>query len=342
MKRFKAQITNVTENNNNFLENNKNSVNNVVTIASLYINGNFKESKTISTTPPKSAPNLYFGGDGRSGNAQYFRGKIYSLYLFDNVRTPNQVRNDVVETPAADDEHIIYAGTKLDDKIFNSTSKHKINDASSTTPLTIEARITIDLDESGRQGVIVGNYPNQDNNTDKKSFNIEIHENYKVRVYFNGTYDIKFNSNLKNYQLKDKNGNLKPFYIAITLQCVEGIDINDVNIEYTSTSTDDSPQNIANINEPYLKILKNRMGNAGISLENNNIFFYKVQDILKLYTKDENGNIYPINVQSVNEARGVSASAIEPILYNIFMNKLLDYSIADTFDRTYLQNNDQS
>ena len=64
--------------------------------ANLYVNGALKETVAIEPTLPTLSTNLRIGGDARAGNTQYFKGKIYSVHLFDGVRTAEQIVIDRV------------------------------------------------------------------------------------------------------------------------------------------------------------------------------------------------------------------------------------------------------
>ena len=62
--------------------------------AKLYINGELKETIAVETDIPNLTSTTYVGGDGRSGNTQYFKGKIYSVHVFDDVRTAEEIKTD--------------------------------------------------------------------------------------------------------------------------------------------------------------------------------------------------------------------------------------------------------
>ena len=56
-----------------------------------------------------------------------------------------------------------------------------------------------------------------------------------------------------------------------------------------------------------------------------------------MYSKDADNNLYPINTPTPTNADGISGTAFEPLLYNIFINKFLDYAISDIFKQTYIE-----
>jgi len=65
---------------------------------SLYVDGSFVQSvkKALPFGKPVG-PAYRLGGDGRQGNTQYFKGKIYSIALFDDTRSPAEIKMDMVE-----------------------------------------------------------------------------------------------------------------------------------------------------------------------------------------------------------------------------------------------------
>ena len=45
---------------------------------------------------PSDAKNFVVGGDYRTGNTQYFKGTIWSIALFSDVRSSEQIKSDAV------------------------------------------------------------------------------------------------------------------------------------------------------------------------------------------------------------------------------------------------------
>lgn len=71
--------------------------------AKLYINGVLKETIVVDSEIPNSTSTTYIGGDGRSGNGQYFKGKIYSMHVFDDVRTAEEIVMDRIYVPVTEE-----------------------------------------------------------------------------------------------------------------------------------------------------------------------------------------------------------------------------------------------
>ena len=66
------------------------------TIAYLYINGELTETKELELPLPVSNDGYHVGGDFRPNNSQYFKGVIYSVGLFDHVRSAEQIKQDML------------------------------------------------------------------------------------------------------------------------------------------------------------------------------------------------------------------------------------------------------
>lgn len=65
-----------------------------------YINGELKE--TISATYPahkEVTAKLAVGGDQREGSAYYFKGSIKSIRLYNDIRTPEEIKSDYTSQP---------------------------------------------------------------------------------------------------------------------------------------------------------------------------------------------------------------------------------------------------
>lgn len=70
-------------------------------IVSIYVNGSLKGSKECEITA--SPKNCYvIGGDNRSGNGQYFKGKIKSIAIYEDVRSAEEIVNDKNEVDKTD------------------------------------------------------------------------------------------------------------------------------------------------------------------------------------------------------------------------------------------------
>lgn len=90
-----------------------------------YVDGVLKQtlsagvaSNTVSTTA------MHLGGDPRSGNAQYFKGTIYSVAAFKNIRSASQVATDKNSISTTDSNLLAYyelsgTPTTIEDKSSN-------------------------------------------------------------------------------------------------------------------------------------------------------------------------------------------------------------------------------
>ena len=174
--------------------------------ASLYVNGKLAETKHLSCSLPKLTNDFKIGGDNRGGNAQYFKGTIYSVSLFNDVRTAGEIANDsILVLPNANG--LIYSEyftkdaeeLKIDSEKLNALlgeEAYELKDSLSSTPNTIEATVKLPNDLSQDIGVIVGNYVN--NTID--SLGLEIIQNglVKLSIISGGVReDIIFSTALK-------------------------------------------------------------------------------------------------------------------------------------------------
>ena len=155
-------------------------------LASLYVNGVFSQSLTMNTELPESVENFAIGGDYRSGNAQYFKGSIYSVNLFADARTAEEVQSDVVAVDARSEDLIYSAYAYGENELsafygqsFAANLSGKTVCSVPGTPLTIESVIMLPKSHKDRGGVIIGNYCAEDN-----EINLEIYTGGKVRLYY--------------------------------------------------------------------------------------------------------------------------------------------------------------
>jgi len=160
------------------------------TKAILYINGTFARAAELSVTLPEGIDGFQIGGDNREDNTQYFKGIIHAINLFDEVRTPDQIRMDAILV-AEGEENLIYSNYFAKkqttsnnyqeaapvDKIFTAQTLHKIDKVFNATPQTIEALIRTG---TGKEvtGVIVGNYSEEA----QSYLNLELCEGGRVRL----------------------------------------------------------------------------------------------------------------------------------------------------------------
>lgn len=204
--------------------------------ASLYVNGKLAESKSLASSLPDISNNFVIGGDNRSGNAQYFKGTIYSVSLFKDVRTADEIAKDsLLVVPTA--SNLLYSryftnegaqgGTildteKLDGKAFESA--YEIGAIGSIS--TIEALIKA---SDSDLGMILSNYVSDS----ADSVRLEITSSGALKltvVNGNTTEEIIFASDVR----KDK-----AVHIAITVaNGVATLYVNGVATEEKTISCD--------------------------------------------------------------------------------------------------------
>lgn len=158
--------------------------------ATLYINGSAAESKTLKYAYSTSRTKYVIGGDNRKNNTKYFKGTIYSVSLFNDVRTANEIKRDSRGVPATASGLIYtkefitsdrtYSDIKLNGRTFSKSKAYSLGKLSAT-PYTIEATISVPKKLSGRGGVIVGNY----NGKNGKQLNLELYTKGRIRLFFN-------------------------------------------------------------------------------------------------------------------------------------------------------------
>ena len=180
------------------------------TKATLYVNGKATESINLPFAYPESTSGYTVGGDSRKGNDQYFKGTIYSVNVFDDVRTVDEIKRDMIYVPAmaeglqytgyyGDEETVVMIGDEenLSGMKFDTSKPFLMDKSFESTPYTFEALINIPESMSERGGVICGNY-----DTDKQNaINIEIHEKGKPRLFFVNQgvkYDTIFDADVRS------------------------------------------------------------------------------------------------------------------------------------------------
>lgn len=184
--------------------------------ATLYVNGTATQTIKLTAEYKGATNNFKIGGDNRPGNTQYFRGTIYSVNLFSDVRTAKEIKRDVAAV-AQGTPNLLYSGT-LTLKKANyeavktigakyAADKFTSLESLQAAPKTIEAVVTVPKKVTGKAGVIVGNYDDSKN----AQLNLEVVENGKVKLFFN-TGKEKVNCTFS----KDiRSGN--PVHIAVTV-----------------------------------------------------------------------------------------------------------------------------
>ncbi len=185
-------------------------------LVSLYLDGVLCDTKTLSANMPVITEPMFIGGDNRINNYQYFKGKISSVALFDDVRSPAEIAKDRILV-LQDTEGLLYSRIISTEKLpiyktlgegMSFTSDAKISVGSlSSVPLTIEAIVQLPKDFAARSGIIFGNYDGSSND----QLNLEIFENGAPRLY------VKKNGVVKNYLFNADIRSDSPVHMAITV-----------------------------------------------------------------------------------------------------------------------------
>jgi len=195
--------------------------------AKLYINGVLADTKPLSLSMPGHVDSLKIGSDNRVGNLQYFKGTVYSVSLFDTVRTQEQILRDAVVV-SAEEEGLLYTKTftapeqgtvktpDTEGRSFTQSGLLRINTATRAVPYTIEAGIVVPKDLEDRGGVILGNY----DNGPQDQLSVEIHRDGKLRLFYiskGRRFDHTFSRDLRTGELihlaLTVDGNLATVYI---------------------------------------------------------------------------------------------------------------------------------
>ena len=205
--------------------------------ATLYINGQVVETKTLSTSLPTLSGEFRIGGDNRKGNSQYFKGRIYSIGAFSDVRTQSEIKTDLYGI-FGDEENLLCSRTYTSSqntilnvmpygKKFNAQSLTKVHEILGA-PKTIEAVIKLSKDLNNSAGVIVGNYGDSQNN----QINLEVNENGRLKLYTNN--GAQENSYLFSGDIRSE----KITHIAVTFSglkanlYVDGIFTESIALDY--------------------------------------------------------------------------------------------------------------
>jgi hypothetical protein len=75
--------------------------------AYLYVDGALVETAELSVATADIREGFCIGGDARTSSYQNFKGTIYSVHLFSDVRTAEEMAKDAVMV-VCDDEALIY------------------------------------------------------------------------------------------------------------------------------------------------------------------------------------------------------------------------------------------
>ncbi len=190
------------------------TINRTNSTGTLYINGaipsgceNVAFSTTIDSTFTGRDHAMVVGNDHRGNKANsYFKGIIYNVSAFSDVRTASEIASDYATLNTTDANLI--CSYDLRDKqsaqtindlskngynltfiresqvVFDTNAYYAQNKRPGATPLSIEATIKLPNGYTSRGGVIVGNWGEQQ----RSCFNFEIHENGKPRLYIQDKY----------------------------------------------------------------------------------------------------------------------------------------------------------
>ncbi|MBR6568535.1 MAG: hypothetical protein IKK60_07775 [Clostridia bacterium] len=158
--------------------------------ATLYVNGSAVETKTLKYAYSTSKTKYVIGGDNRKNNTKYFKGTIYSVSLFNDVRTKSEIKRDsrgvsataagLIYTKEFLTADRTYSAVNLNGRTFSKSKAYSLGKLSAT-PYTIESTISVPKKLSGRGGVIVGNY----NGKNGKQLNLELYTEGRIRLFFN-------------------------------------------------------------------------------------------------------------------------------------------------------------
>ena len=184
--------------------------------ATLYVNGAKAETASLPVAYQGAQNDFMIGGDRRDGNTCYFKGTVYAVHLFKNVRTAKEIQSDAIAVPDSASgliasryfttDDVSYTPVQLSGRTFTAKKYYDVNSLPSA-PHTVEAVVQVPKSVSGRAGVIVGNY----NNGTKGQLNLEIAEGGKVRVFFYN-YGIK-----TSHVFKKDIRSTAPTHLAVTL-----------------------------------------------------------------------------------------------------------------------------
>lgn len=177
--------------------------------ASLYVNGVFVQSVKVENELPVIDKDMKIGGDSRTIDPQIFKGKIYSVALFEDVRSEEEIHADMVYvSPTApnvlsstyftsqDETSYVVVGSENTGSKFTQKDLFEVELAESTVS-TIEMALMLPTSHANRAGVIFGNYT--DGTTD--TINLEVRENGKLRLFYvaNGTkFDYTFTTDIRS------------------------------------------------------------------------------------------------------------------------------------------------
>ena len=102
--------------------------------AELYLNGELRESIELADfIIPNIGRSLVLGGDNRTGNSQSFKGKIYSLSVFRDFRTPDEIVDDLVLADSLDADCCVSYNLLTSSGIIGGTVLEDIQESAQVT-----------------------------------------------------------------------------------------------------------------------------------------------------------------------------------------------------------------
>ena len=201
-------------------------------IATLYVDGIKHSSQKISPTITEGVNNLMVGGDNRLGNTQYFKGKIYSVRIFSDIRSAEEIEKAARGITGRLDGLLYskafaiyneecYESHKVSCITPEITGPIMVHDAYGK-PLTVEALISLDKSIEERGGVIIGNYTSGL----EDQINLEIYTEGRVRLFYikdRVRMDCIFSADIRDSA---------PTHIAVTVDgLIASLYINGVHTE---------------------------------------------------------------------------------------------------------------
>lgn len=75
--------------------------------ARLYVDGVFKQQITLNNAIPVIGQRLNVGGDNRTNNTQYFKGTLYAVSIYRDVRTDEEIIQDIILSDQSDPNHCV-------------------------------------------------------------------------------------------------------------------------------------------------------------------------------------------------------------------------------------------
>lgn len=156
------------------------------TVISVYVNGQLKETKTVKYTLPESTENFAIGGDWRPNNSQYFKGTIYSVNLFSDVRTAEEIKADMLSV-SNNAQDLAYSSYMTDEGAISGFNGQKFSKNIAglgecnlkAAPKTFEAIINLPKSMNSRNVILGNNFTELDSGI--TSF--EIYTGGRPRLY---------------------------------------------------------------------------------------------------------------------------------------------------------------